>query len=69
VVQQFDGAPAEGTRDVQERQYSVPVEDLAREEHHVADVVPDGNCQNSVDELGRQPQRTGNSQYVVLIAG
>ena len=66
MVQQFDGAPAEGTRDVQERQYGVPLEDLARKEHHVTDVVPDGHCQDGVDEFGRQPQC---SQCVVFIVG
>ncbi len=57
VAQQLDGAPAEGTRDVQEDQYWVPTEDFAREKHHVADVLSDGDCHDSVDELGRQLQR------------
>ena len=80
MVQQLDGAPTEGRRDVQERQYGVPLEDPAREEHHVADVVPDGDRHDGVNELGRQAQRrqipncsrrTGSSgnQCVLLLAG
>ena len=80
MVQQLDGAPTEGRRDVQERQYGVPLEDPAREEHHVADVVPYGDRHDGVNELGRQTQRrqipncsrrtaSSSSQCVLLLAG
>lgn len=56
MVQQLDGAPPEGTRNVQERQYRVPFQYFAWKEYHVPDVLPDGDCQDRVDKLSGQQQ-------------
>src|SRR6266850_4741120 len=56
VVQQLDGTPAEGTRNVQQGHYCVPMEVLARQEHHVADVVADGDRRDSIYQFSGQPQ-------------
>jgi hypothetical protein len=56
MVQQLNGAPPEGTRNVQERQYRVPFQYFAWKEYHVPDVLPDGDCQDRVDKLSGQQQ-------------
>lgn len=42
---------------MQERHNGVPFEDFAWKKYHVADVVPDGDCQDRVNELSGQQQR------------